>query len=175
MGLTPRWCRGRSAPLQIVGPMPRQMSVRRRRPSVRGGSLRCCALGWSWSALLRGALNGAHDAWIGSAAADIGTHMRDDLVAIGPRILRQQIGRAHDLAGLAIATLRHSLGEPGLLHRMGRILRQPLDGGDRLAGDLGHPGLAREGAFAVDMDHASTAEAGPTTEFGAGEFEFLAD
>src|SRR5215469_12276682 len=40
-------------------------------------------------ALLRGALYGAHDAGIGSAAADIGAHMGDDLVAIGLRILRQ--------------------------------------------------------------------------------------
>ena len=72
-------------------------------------------------ASLRGAFDGADDAGIGAAAADIGAHMFDDLGAVGLRIMRQQVGGAHDLAGLAVAALRHPFGEPGLLHRMGGI------------------------------------------------------
>ena len=70
------------------------------------------------SALPRGALDRAHDALIGSAAADVGAHVLDDLGARRLRLLLEQVGRAHDLAGLAVAALRHLLGEPGLLQRV---------------------------------------------------------
>src|SRR6185437_12581684 len=66
------------------------------------------------SALLRRALDRADDARIGAAATEIGTHMLDDLGAAGVRIALQEIGGAHDLAGLAVAALRYALGEPGL-------------------------------------------------------------
>src|SRR5262249_14338721 len=112
------------------------------------------------SALLHDALDGADDARIGAAATDIGAHMVDDLRAAGLRVACQQIGRAHDLAGLTVAALRHPLGEPGLLHRMRGVGRKPLDGGDRLAGDLADLGLARELAPAVDVHHAGAAQAG---------------
>ena len=62
---------------------------------------------------------GAHDrlldARIGHAAAEIAVHMRDDFILGRIGILRQQRGRLHDLAGLAVAALRNLLGDPGLL------------------------------------------------------------
>src|SRR6476659_2020947 len=64
------------------------------------------------------ALDSTHNSLICAAAADIGAHVLDDLLAGWLGIVLEQIGRAHDLAGLAVAALRHSLGEPGLLHRM---------------------------------------------------------
>src|SRR5690349_1646449 len=70
------------------------------------------------SRLPRRALDRAHDALIGAAAANIGAHMLDNLLAARLRIVFEEIGRAHDLAGLAVAALRHALGEPGFLHRM---------------------------------------------------------
>src|SRR5262249_16768037 len=73
------------------------------------------------SALLRDALDGADDARIGAAATDIGRHVLDDLRARRFRIVRQQVGGAHDLARLAVAALRHLLGEPGLLYRVRRV------------------------------------------------------
>ena len=39
------------------------------------------------------------------ALVDVRAHNLDDLVARGMRLLLEQVGRAHDLAGLAIATL----------------------------------------------------------------------
>jgi hypothetical protein len=50
------------------------------------------------STLPDGALNGAHDARIGSAAANIRTHVRDDLLARRLRVDVEQIDRAHDLS-----------------------------------------------------------------------------
>src|SRR5262249_34464143 len=55
------------------------------------------------------------------------------------------------------------------------IGRQPLDRGDRLAGDLRHLGLAGVSALAVDVHHAGAAQAGATAELGAGELEAFPD
>src|SRR5437016_7657739 len=84
---------------------------------------------WFMSRLPRRALDRAHDALIGPAAADVRAHVLDDLRARRLRILLEQIGRAHDLSGLAVAALRHLLGEPRLLHRMAGVWRQSLDRG----------------------------------------------
>jgi hypothetical protein len=56
--------------------------------------------------------------WVGAAAADMAAHLRDDLSTSRVRVPLQQIGRAHDLAGLTVAALRHPLGKPSLLHGM---------------------------------------------------------
>src|SRR5689334_1887210 len=98
------------------------MKGRPRRPSPGGAiALRnsCCAR--SWSALLRCALDRAHDALVGPTAADVGAHMLHDLLARWLWIVLEQIGRAHDLPALAVAALRHPLGEPSLLNRMAGI------------------------------------------------------
>src|SRR5215207_7440603 len=121
------------------------------------------------SRLPRRALDRANDPLVGAAAADVGAHVLDDLGAGGLRFLLEQIGRAHDLAGLAVSALRHVLGEPGLLHRMARIRRQSFDRGDRLAGQFRELCLARIGALAVDVHHAGAAQSGATAEFCAGE------
>src|SRR4029077_8525818 len=70
------------------------------------------------SGLPRGALDCAHDALIGSAAADVRAHVLDDLIARRLGAVFAQVSRAHDLPGLAVATLRHLLGEPSLLQRV---------------------------------------------------------
>src|SRR5687767_12020444 len=53
------------------------------------------------SRLPRRALDRAHDALVGAAAADVRAHVLDDLGARRLRLLLEQICRAHDLAGLA--------------------------------------------------------------------------
>src|SRR5437588_10270390 len=125
-------------------------------------------------ALPRGALDRAHDPLVRSAAADIGVHVLDDLVARWFWRLLQKRSRAHDLAGLAIAALRHPLGEPGLLHRMRGVGRKALDRGHRAPGHFRNLGLAGKRPLAVDMHHAGAAQPGAAAEFGAGEFELLA-
>src|SRR3954470_19339410 len=102
----------------------------------RDGALSKCRMGLFMSGLPRRAFDRAHDALVGPAAADVGAHMRDDLAARRRWIGLEQIGRAHDLAGLAVAALRHALGNPGLLQRMAGIRGQALDRRHRLAGDL---------------------------------------
>src|SRR5262245_59008050 len=94
------------------------------------------------SRLPRRALDRAHDALIGAATAEIGAHVFHNLVARRFRIVLEQIGCTHDLAGLAVAALRDALGKPGLLHWVTGIRRQALDGRHRPARDLRNLRLA---------------------------------
>src|SRR4051812_44945598 len=87
----------------------------------RDSAISECMMGLFMSRLLRGAFDRAHDALIGPAAADVGAHVLHDLGARRLRFMLQQVGRAHDLAGLAVTTLWDALGEPGFLHRVSRI------------------------------------------------------
>src|SRR5688572_27907711 len=66
------------------------------------------------SGLLRRALDGFGDAMVGAAAADVAVHVGDDLLARRLRVRREQLRRLHDLSRLAIAALRHFLGDPCL-------------------------------------------------------------
>src|SRR5262245_52995315 len=125
-------------------------------------------------ALPRGALDRAHDAWIGATATDVPIHVGDDLLTRRPPGLRQQLRSLHDLAGLAVAALRHLLGNPGLLQRMVRAGRQALDSGDLLAAHLVHRHLAGAHRSAVNMDCAGAAETRATSEFGARELQVFA-
>src|SRR6266571_5120630 len=72
---------------------------------------------------LRRAMDGGPDALIRAAAADVG-HRRVDVGVARVRGLREQRGRGHDLARLAIAALRYVFRDPRLLHRM-RAMPQP--------------------------------------------------
>src|SRR5262245_1141048 len=127
------------------------------------------------SGLPSSALDRAHDALIGAAAADVRTHVFDDLVTRRLWVLLEQVGGAHDLSGLAVAALRHLLGQPGLLQRVRCIRRQPLDRRHRFACDLGHLDLAGERAPAVDVHRAGTAQPGAAAELGACELEAFPD
>ena len=76
------------------------------------------------------AMDRAPDPLIGPAAADV----RDGVVDLGVArfgIALQESRNRHDLAGLAVAALRHVVLEPGALDRMCRIRGQTLDGRDR--------------------------------------------
>jgi hypothetical protein len=77
-------------------------------------------------------------------------HLLDDLCASRVRLPLQQINRAHDLAGLTIAALRHTFGKPSLPHGMRGIRRKTLDGRHLLAGSIRHLHLARKRALAVE-------------------------
>src|ERR1700688_1716489 len=124
--------------------------------------------------LLGGALDGAEDARIGAATADIAVHMANDVVAARILVGRKQRRGLHDLAGLAIAALRHLQVEPGLLQRMVAVWPQTIDGGDGLACHHGDRGLARADRLAVEMHRAGATHAGAAAVFRAGELEVLA-
>jgi hypothetical protein len=121
-----------------------------------------------------GALNGAHDARICAAAADVAVHVGDYLFARRLLVRRNQRCRLHDLSGLAVAELWHLLRDPRLLQWMLRVRREALDGGDLLADHFRHGDLTRAHRFAVDVNCAGAAKTGATTELGAGELQLLA-
>ena len=83
--------------------------------------------------------------------------------------------RRHDLSGLAVAALRHVLGEPGLLHRMLAVGRQAFDGGDALIGDIADLNAAGAHGLAVHMHGAGAALRDAAAEFRTGHSEFVAD
>src|SRR2546430_4689422 len=69
-------------------------------------------------------MNGAPDALIGAAAADVSRHRFVDVFIGGPWFFAQQHGSAHQLSRLAIAALRHVFGNPSALQRMTQIVRE---------------------------------------------------
>ena len=75
-------------------------------------------------------MNGAADAEIGAAAADVACESFIDIRIGGRRIFREQGRGGHDHADLAISALRDLIFEPGLLDRVEAILGQAFDGGD---------------------------------------------
>src|SRR5262249_8424115 len=109
---------------------------------------------------------------VGAAAADIGEIGVDVGVArigIAPEVRR----RRHDLAGLAVAALRHLLSEPGLLHRMPAVRRQTFDGGDLGAVEAADGHGAGSHRLPVDMYRAGAALGDAAAVFGSGEPDLL--
>ena len=69
----------------------------------------------------RRAVDGRADALVGAAAADVAGHRGVDVGVGGLRLRGEQRRGRHDLAGLAVAALRHVELDPGLLHRMAAV------------------------------------------------------
>jgi hypothetical protein len=67
---------------------------------------------------LNRALHSADDSGIGGTTAHVARHAVDDLLFGWMGVFRKQGRRLHDLARLAIATLRHLILDPSLLHGM---------------------------------------------------------
>src|SRR5215470_8034519 len=101
--------------------------------------------------------------------------MRDHFFLGRVGILRKQRGCLHDLPGLAVAALRHLLGNPGLLQRMITLGGKAFDGGDLLADRIAHLRLTGAHGFAIDVNRASTAQTSTAAELGAGHLQLLAD
>ena len=78
------------------------------------------------------AMDGAPDALVGAAAADVGAQRVVDVGVGGLRLAREQRGGRHEHPRLAVAALRDLLGDPGLLQRVAAVRREALDGRDRL-------------------------------------------
>src|SRR6185437_6592640 len=134
--------------------------------TVSGGSLRH---------LLAGPRDGAKDARMRAATAEIAGERLPHLAVAGLRIALQQGRRRHDHAVDAIAALRRLLVDEGLLDGM-RLVdgAETLDGGDLLARRQGD----REGAgahrLAVDDHRAGAALSETAAEFCAVQLEVVA-
>ena len=109
----------------------------------------------------------------GAAAADVGDRIVD--VGVGRlRLVLEQRGHRHDHAALAIAALRHVVVDPGLLHLVqNAVRRQTFDGGDLLAGRLGHQHAAGPRRHAIHMNRAGAALCNAATIFGSGQADIL--
>src|SRR5437899_5475365 len=78
-------------------------------------------------------LDRSADPAIRAAAADVACHRGVDVIVGGMWILREQRGGGHDLAGLAVAALRHVERDPRLLHLLaGSGIADRFDRGDGL-------------------------------------------
>src|SRR5579871_5648036 len=104
------------------------------------------------------------DAIVGSASAKIARHRLIDLLVRRSRRFRQESHGGHDLAGLAVATLRHLLGDPGLLHGMKATDRQPFNCRDALTPGLRDRRRARAHRRAIEVDRAGATEPDAATE-----------
>src|ERR1041385_3599485 len=108
-------------------------------------------------------LDGGPDAEVRTAPAQVSAHRLVDVSVSRVRVLVEERHGLHDLASLAVATLRHVVVDPGLLHRVQRAaLGQTVDGRDFLALDGAHGRDAHAVSHAVDVARASAAEAHAT-------------
>src|SRR5580658_10462111 len=114
------------------------------------------------------------DALIAAASTDVAVHGLVDLLVGRRRGLCQQRRRLHDLAGLAVATLRHTDIAPGHLHGVLALGVETLDGNDRFAGDVRHGDGAGAHRLAVDMYRAGAAQRDAATELRSGQAELVA-
>src|SRR6266571_2080650 len=124
---------------------------------------------------VRRVLDSLADSHISTAAADVPGHGGVDIAVGRVGLGREQGRRGHDLAGLAIAALRHLQRDPGLLDLLaGGCGTDGLDRGDALAGRGGDRRDARAHRLAVEVDRASAAQSEAATEFRAGHPEHVA-
>src|SRR3979411_2124424 len=114
---------------------------------------------------LRGGANGLRDALVAAAAAEIAGHRIGDVLVARRGFLLEQGRGLHDLAGLAVAALRHAEIAPRDLDRVRALRVEPFDGHDLLAADVGHRDAAGAHGLAIEMHRAGAAERDAATEF----------
>src|SRR4051794_3825559 len=117
--------------------------------------------------------DGGPDAGIGAAPADIAPHGAVDFLVARGRRLFQQGGRLHDLAGLAVAALRHGDIPPRLLEWMVALRVQALDRRYRRVLGGADRCLAGPDSLAIEMDGAGAAGGYAAAELGAGQTQLI--
>src|SRR6266540_5611738 len=113
------------------------------------------------------------DALVSPAATDV-RHRGIDLGISRLRFLAQQRRRRHDLSRLAVAALRHVLGDPRLLDAMRRRGAEAFDGNNWLGPDGGDRHDAGPSRLTAQMHGAGAALRDAAAELGAGETEVVA-
>src|SRR5215475_12526092 len=123
---------------------------------------------------LRGGANGRVDALITTASSQIARH-RDVDLQIAERSLAFEQGRSpHDLAGLAVAALRHVQGSPGDLHRVLALRVEAFDRDHRLARYVGYHDRASADSLALQMDRTGAAKTKAATKLRSGKAKLVA-
>src|ERR1700735_5346709 len=115
------------------------------------------------------------DARVTAAAADV-RHPNIDVVIGGVRFARDERGRRHDLARLAVTALRYVLRDPCDLHGM-RLVdgREAFDRRDLLAHGVFHRKNARSHGRAVDVHGARAARGDAAAELRARQTNNVAN
>src|SRR5882672_732674 len=136
----------------------------------------CLVRPWSGSFHRRGrVLDRRANLVVGSAAADVAAHGLVDVGVARRAVLRDERSRAHDLAGLAIAALRHVILDPRGLDRLaGGGRRNTLYRSDLLTHRLRHWRHARAHRLTVKVNGARTALRDAAAELGSGEVQGVA-
>ena len=111
------------------------------------------------------------DALIRPAAADIARHRVIDLGVGWIRIFAQQDGGGHDLPRLAVAALRHVLGDPGPLQGVAEIVRETLNSRDFFARGAQDRRDARPHRLAIEVDGTRAAQRHAAAELCPGQPE----
>ena len=122
----------------------------------------------------RSSLDRGKNSGVITSAAEIAVHCVVDLSVRGLRRLLEQSRRLHDLARLAISTLRDVVLFPSDLQGMGRVRAEPFDGGYLLSSDCAYWGDAASDCFAVEMDCARAAQSHAATELRPGQLQLVA-
>src|SRR6185369_3238209 len=106
-------------------------------------------------------MNRPADAAISAATAQVAAHGAVDIGIGRLRLFLQQSHGGHDLSRLAVAALRHLLGQPGLFDRV--VLRNPFDGDHLFPLYVPDRSDTRALGMAVNMDRAGAAQPLATT------------
>src|SRR5262245_40590433 len=126
-------------------------------------------MGGNLSCFGSGLLDRVADTHVSHATAQIPGHDGIDVLIGRGRKVADQRHRLHDLARLAVTTLRDLKVGPRLLHRMPALGIEPFDGGDLGAGDASERRYAGARRSAADMDGAGAAHSDATAELRSGE------
>src|SRR3954469_24254948 len=119
--------------------------------------------------------DGAYDAVVRPAAAQVFVERLADFLLAGPLVPFEQRGRGNRDAAHAVAALGGLLVDERLLHGMEPAASaEALHGGDFLVANRGNRQVARRHGPAVDQDEAGSAEAAAAAEAGAVKAEVVA-
>src|SRR4051794_9430526 len=129
----------------------------------------------STRSFMSGLHDGAYDAIVRPAAAQVFVERVADFLLAGPLVAFEQRGRGNRDAAHAVAALGGLLVDERLLHGMELAVRaEAFDGRYLLVGDDRNGQVARRHRPAVDEDEAGSAKAAATPEPGAVKAEVVA-
>jgi hypothetical protein len=117
--------------------------------------------------------DGPHDPVVSTASTQVPVQALANVVFAhgvpsGAGLIHSGSTSHHD-SGKAVAALPGLVLNEGLLHRVGSLLGQSLDGGDVLAVDGPERGVARVCRYSVHPDRACSAGTRATAEPGSGQ------
>src|SRR5580700_8667497 len=119
-------------------------------------------------------MDGAPNARVGPAAADVSGHGAVDILVGRVGSFFEQRRRAHDLPGLAVAALRYFDLYPRALQGMIPLRREPFDGGDLFSRGARYGSAAGARRPAIEVHGAGAALRYSAAILRAGQAQMLA-